>query len=1196
MRKKTIRIISLILIGLLILGIIPAFAFASSDVASATVNGVTTGYASVQAAVDAAANGGTVTLLADVELEAPINITTGTVTIDLAGHQLANYVSGENNHVLYVQGGNLTVTDTSTAKTGTLTPNGSSIFNAGVHVESGSAIIKGVICNGGYCALSIDSGSLTIDDVTTDEDICINGGTVTVNGGNMEQLDMSGGDTTVNGGTFSTTSGTTYLIYLNGGNITVNGGIWKFCDNYGIRFNDGDSFCYIKGGVYTNGLKMSCAYGTGLDMYLPDILEPGYYLYDDSGNEISLSYNTKKVKGYVAVAQESPGARVFNVKYTLTGLTSSNTSTTLNKGFSLFVNLIPDEGYAAPETIRILMDGKILYSSKYSYSNGFLRLMSDQITGDLEIIATGVEAWTYSVEGLEGYAEKEMAKEEALYTKTFTSVPAADYEIFVKGSSISSSSQTPAVKFTVSEACDVTVTYDPETGDVTVTGDNVTQEVITHRVVYFDNSGKNWSNVNIYAWNESGSVAGTWPGTAMTKLDGTNIYYYVLPIEAVNVIFNDGSNQTGDLTIPDMSLNMFDASEQWVYYDGNVSVCNHPSHNIDGYCNECGVQVGHNYIDGECACGALEQDEPTTDRLIYFKNTSGWTTPYIYAWTTANGSTTNYVGSWPGAPMTKVEGEQDVYCYTIPYDAVNVIFHNNSGTQTNDLTLPTNSDDFYNYSNNSWSKYEKTPCTHPTHNQSGICGTCGEPVEHQYSSVVTPPSCTSDGYTTHTCSVCGHSYTDTPVTGGHSMTYTPGSPADCHNQGLLENWYCDVCKCYFTDALGNNAVDPANLVIPATTHDWKDNACLICGDAAIVITVQPQNVTVLPGQQARVTVEATGEELVYEWYYANKDKDTFSKTTAFATNAYYVSMNSSRDGRRVYCVITDKNGNSVTTDTATLTMDKTLQILQQPTDVTAASGETAKVTFKASGEGLTYKWYYANKGSDTFTLTTSFSTNSYSITMKNARDGRRVYCVVTDKYGNSVTTDTVTLSKYTPLEITRQPVSVKVAMGEQAKVTVTAKGDGLRYEWFYANAGEDGFVKTKSFTTNSYYISMTAARNGRQVYCVVSDKYGNSVTTEIVTLMMESQLKITCQPQDTGAIMGNQVRISLTANGEGLTYQWFYANAGEEEFKLTTAFGGPNYTVTLTESRVGRRVYCVITDKYGNQVISDIATICEIIP
>lgn len=34
---------------------------------------------------------------------------------------------------------------------------------------------------------------------------------------------------------------------------------------------------------------------------------------------------------------------------------------------------------------------------------------------------------------------------------------------------------------------------------------------------------------------------------------------------------------------------------------------------------------------------------------------------------------------------------------------------------------------------------------------------------HSYNSVVTAPTCTQNGYTTHTCSVCGESYTDTPV-------------------------------------------------------------------------------------------------------------------------------------------------------------------------------------------------------------------------------------------------------------------------------------------------------------------------------------------------------------------------------------------------------------------------------------------------
>ena len=35
--------------------------------------------------------------------------------------------------------------------------------------------------------------------------------------------------------------------------------------------------------------------------------------------------------------------------------------------------------------------------------------------------------------------------------------------------------------------------------------------------------------------------------------------------------------------------------------------------------------------------------------------------------------------------------------------------------------------------------------------------------EHKYNEVITEPSCTTDGYTTYTCSVCQDSYTDTPV-------------------------------------------------------------------------------------------------------------------------------------------------------------------------------------------------------------------------------------------------------------------------------------------------------------------------------------------------------------------------------------------------------------------------------------------------
>ncbi|MBQ4322637.1 MAG: leucine-rich repeat protein [Clostridia bacterium] len=66
---------------------------------------------------------------------------------------------------------------------------------------------------------------------------------------------------------------------------------------------------------------------------------------------------------------------------------------------------------------------------------------------------------------------------------------------------------------------------------------------------------------------------------------------------------------------------------------------------------------------------------------------------------------------------------------------------------------------------------------------------------HSYTSVVTPPTCTAQGYTTHTCAVCGESYTDAfvPATG-----HTPGAAATC-----TEAQYCTVCTAELAPALGH---------------------------------------------------------------------------------------------------------------------------------------------------------------------------------------------------------------------------------------------------------------------------------------------------------------------------------------------------------------------------------------------------------
>ena len=58
---------------------------------------------------------------------------------------------------------------------------------------------------------------------------------------------------------------------------------------------------------------------------------------------------------------------------------------------------------------------------------------------------------------------------------------------------------------------------------------------------------------------------------------------------------------------------------------------------------------------------------------------------------------------------------------------------------------------------------------------------------HSYVSVVTAPTCVNDGYTTHTCSLCGDNYTDseTPATGEH--LYIDGECA-CGKEEPINDW------------------------------------------------------------------------------------------------------------------------------------------------------------------------------------------------------------------------------------------------------------------------------------------------------------------------------------------------------------------------------------------------------------------------
>ena len=89
----------------------------------------------------------------------------------------------------------------------------------------------------------------------------------------------------------------------------------------------------------------------------------------------------------------------------------------------------------------------------------------------------------------------------------------------------------------------------------------------------------------------------------------------------------------------------------------------------------------------------------------------------------------------------------------------------------------------------------------------------------------------------------------------------------------------------------------------------------------------------------------------------------------------------------------------------------------------------------------------------------------------------------------------------------------------------------------------------------------------------------------------DSGIVIIQQPADTSAFLGDKVTVSVEAAGYPLKYQWYYRDAGSKTF-TRSSIQESTYVLTMTEARDNREVYCVITDAYGNQVVSDTVELC----
>ncbi|MBQ6831783.1 MAG: leucine-rich repeat domain-containing protein [Oscillospiraceae bacterium] len=268
------------------------------------------------------------------------------------------------------------------------------------------------------------------------------------------------------------------------------------------------------------------------------------------------------------------------------------------------------------------------------------------------------------------------------------------------------------------------------------------------------------------------------------------------------------------------------------------------------------------------------------------------------------------------------------------------------------------------------------------------------------------------------------------------------------------------------------------------------------------LITQPKTAYAIVGDTAKVTVKVAGDGLKYQWYYKNAG-DVEYKLASVKKATYSCKMTAGRNGRYLKCRVTDQYGNSVWTKEVRLHMTD-LAITAQPVSKAVKKGVTAKFTVKPNGTNVTFQWQFRTSAKAAWknSAATGSKTKTLSVPATVGRNGYQYRCRIKDSEGNTVYSNTVTLHV---LAIKTQPVSKTVLAGKTAKFTVSAIGNGLRFQWQYRTS-PSGTWKNASATgnkTRALSVLAAAAKNGYQYRCRITDSAGNVTYSNIVTLKVK---------------------------------------------------------------------------------------------
>ena len=390
----------------------------------------------------------------------------------------------------------------------------------------------------------------------------------------------------------------------------------------------------------------------------------------------------------------------------------------------------------------------------------------------------------------------------------------------------------------------------------------------------------------------------------------------------------------------------------------------------------------------------------------------------------------------------------------------------------------------------------------------------------------------------------------------------------------------------------------------------------------LLIISQSEDACVYIGETVTFFVETTAVKPKYEWNFSKDGGETWQKCgyNGYRTGCLSFAAQSYQYGYKFKCTVRDEDLQEVTSNVFTI-CEKATKIVEQSTTVAANIGDTVTLSVKAEGNKLSYRWYYSQDGGSTWKKAMNYTVTddqgnktsipyegikdtSLSFTVTNSNCDYLYKCAITDRAGNIIETDNMSLLSE-GAAFSEQPKDEYRLLGEKATFHVVFQSPAANYQWLiskdkgltWQKCGYNGYkTDTLSFDVQSY-------QYGYRFKCQVTDKSGKSTVSDECVLY-EKETTLTTVSNEIEAEIGKEVSIEVAAEGNKLTYRWYYstdsgeswnkcmsyaytAEDGTRTSKKYDGYSTGKLSFTVQDVHVNMLFRCTVSDRRGKEYLSD---------